>query len=332
MFCPQCGMKLPDDSVFCEFCGAKLSEEAPAPSPSPAPSPVPTPPPAPAPSYSSPAGFEAPEGPDRVPAFTGKKKSPAAAILAVALLAAVIGVSLFLRNRFKADPDGEASADTAVETTAQAPVAPETAPDTDIPSPNEEAAPAAQTETTVAETSTAETPDESSAEAEKPAEPSEAPKAALEPDAPPTLEDFGWIDSELPAGVTPYEDIDKASGKWKCMLHAIISSDNTGRIVLGTADVQHHDNSVTIHIDVTERRQYSFDDPNEMEIVETPTGAVMELEGEWDASFGSIEAASTTTALRVDINRFFEDDAAQFALGDIYNGEQNLGYIRMIRP
>ncbi|WP_026520676.1 zinc-ribbon domain-containing protein [Butyrivibrio sp. VCB2001] len=153
-----------------------------------------------------------------------------------------------------------------------------------------------------------------------------------EPNGKAGFSDFSWVDVTLPDGTTKFEDIDKASGKWKCLLNASASGDVMGRIMLSEADIQYHGDKVTVYLDVTERYEYPEENPTDYQLVAKDEGWVMELRGEWDASFGSIEAKSDQTALRIDINQFSENNKAQYAMGDVYNGDEKIGFIFFVRP
>ncbi|MBQ9503723.1 MAG: hypothetical protein IJU93_01800, partial [Lachnospiraceae bacterium] len=273
----------------------------------------------------------------------GKQINMAVIIAAAVILAVVAGVIVSLRFGIKPDKDKGAAAEAKAEATEQTNDTLVETEDIGVISTKEEPSPAMQSGNDhTAETE--ESPEESSEKTEAstaPAASEESPlsdesgettTASVEPASTPALEDFAWVDNGLPEDVTGYEDINKTEGRWKCMLHAITSTNGRGRILLSEADVQHNDGKVTLYLEVYDCYEYPFDKPEEKELVDMGSGAVMELRGEWDKSFGSIEASSIQSNLRVDINRFVENETAQYAMGDTYNSDEFIGYIYMIRP
>ncbi len=338
MFCPECGRELPDDSVFCEFCGTNLSEDAPGAGPS----------------GSSPRAeisedsfeVDTSSSPSSSGREEGKRINMAVIIAAAILLAAVVGIVIFLRLGIKSDKDKGAAAEADTGMTEQTPAPLEETEDSGAINSKEEVSSAMESGSNYAaeieestkessEKAEASTPPASSVTSEETPvsdESGETTAATMEPASAPTLEDFAWVDNGLPEDVTGYEDINKTEGRWKCMLHAITSTNGRGRILLSEADVQHNDGKVTLYLEVYDCYEYPFDKPEDKELVDMGSGAVMELRGEWDKSFGSIEASSIQSNLRVDINRFVENETAQYAMGNTYNSDEFIGYIYMIRP
>ncbi len=319
MFCPECGKELPDDSVFCEFCGARIDEEEtvqpqPAPQPQPRPEPV-----------------QQPEPAHRENTGDGGSNNRLMPIIGGVALVAVLGVALFL---WMGKQGGKDPGDTA-EPVQQTQVEQEQKKEPEAETAKAETE-TAQAETKAeAETAPAETT-ESEQESLDEAKTEEAPVAeepiSKEPTSKAELTDFGWVGLELPEGTTKFSDLERASGKWKCLIHALTSKETPGRIMLSVADIQYHGNIVTIYMDVTDRFEYTYDDPTNYQVVETPEGAVMQLSGKWDESAGTIDATSVTTSLRILLTDFGEKDGYEYAIGEAFAGEVSLGGIYLVRP
>ena len=162
--------------------------------------------------------------------------------------------------------------------------------------------------------------EEESFEAEEP--------ASLEPTTPVEPKDFDWIDDGL-SGAETFSDIEKASGKWKCLIHALSTETAPERFMFSEADIQHHGNIVTIYMDNILRYELTGDDFNKLE---TDPGAMVQFEGNWDEGSGSLEANSKSSALKVVIDKFGDTGSKQYGIGDSFNGDKPLGEIYLVRP
>ena len=307
MFCTNCGKQIPDDSAFCEFCGTKIDNEE----------------------ISEPVKIQ----PQPVKQKANKSENKQSeekqpnkliSLLVSFLLIAVAGVLVIAFAGRKGKNSHEEGDKTNEDTQSQIAQNDQNESQKDdlvedfLKQENDSDKRIDQSES-----------DNQDSEKEVTNEPE---TDILKPNGAPGFSDFSWVDVTLPDDTTRFEDIDKASGKWKCLLNAFATENVMGRIMLSEADIQHHGDKVTVYLDVTERYQYPMESPTDYELVDKDEGWVMELRGEWDASFGSIEAKSDQTELRIDINQFSENEKAQYAMGDVYNGDEKIGFIFLVRP
>ena len=170
--------------------------------------------------------------------------------------------------------------------------------------------------------------EEEPAEEEIPEVPEEEETVSLEIVTPVEPEDFDWTSNGL-SGAEAFSDLEKTSGKWKCLIHAKSTETAPERFMYTEADIQHHGNTVTIYMDVISRYELTGDDFNKLE---TDSGVVVTYDGKWDETAGSIEAKSRSSELRFVIDRFGDSGDAQYAIGDAINGEKPLGEIYLVRP
>ena len=307
MFCTNCGKQIPNDSAFCEFCGTKIDNEE----------------------ISEPVKIQPQPEKQKANKLENKQseeKQPnkLISLLVSFLLIAVAGVLVIAfagrkgktaheegdkinedtQSQIVQNDQNESQKDDLVEDFLKQ----ENDSDNRIDQPESDNQESEKEVTTEIETN------------------------IFKPNGAPGFSDFSWVDVTLPDGTTRFEDIDKASGKWKCLLNASANENMMGRIMLSEADIQYHGDKVTVYLDITERYEYTEENPTDYQLVAKDEGWVMELRGVWDASFGSIEAKSDQTELRIDINQFSENEKAQYAMGDVYNGDEKIGFIFLVRP
>ena len=304
MFCPECGKQITDDSAFCEYCGARVDDNAGAPQIQ---------------SQVRPAEVKPQVQPVAGPrARKSGSGNTVPIILGALIIVAVVGGLLFFIPGIRGDEDSANVTDVSEDIVAEE----------EIPEPEE---PLIVEEEPGKPLVVEEEPEEIFPEAEELPEEEESPvaeePASLEPVTPVEPEDFDWRDDGLPG--TAFSDIEKASGKWKCLIHATATEKAPERFMFTEADVQYHGNVVTIYMDVVSRYELTGDDFNKLE---TDSGIVVQYDGKWNESTGSIEAASRSSALRFVIDRFSDTGGKQYAVGDSFNGDKPLGEIYLVRP
>lgn len=316
MFCPECGKKLEDDSTFCEYCGAKIEDE----------SEIKTEEPAKVMKQAS------------TPSEAGKggTNNQLLTIIAAIALIAVLGVVLFVWMGKRNPKDPGESQETAQQSQETEQVAKEESSKSEKESAgaveeNVGASDQADTteETVKEDTAKEETASDTSSEAQNE---DFSQGLANEPITPVSIDDFDWRSEGMPVGLSMYSDIDKASGKWKCIIDACSEGDISGRVLLAEGDIQHHGNIVTVYLDVKERYEYPADNPSDLQAQETTSGVVMQLSGDWNETTGVLDASSSQSSLRIVLNQFGESDTKEYSTGIVYNGDKAIGSVSMIRP
>lgn len=292
MFCPECGKELTNDSVFCEYCGARVDDDGET-----------------AGNVPVNAANSAPAPAAPTNQKTGSNNKNTLIIIIALILVVAVGAVILFRLQENDDPEIE-------ETSA---VEEEHFEEEDYEDEPYE-------EVTYEEDTSEEEPIEEEPVEEETSE--EEKTVSLEPVTPVEPEDFDWVNNGL-SGAEEFSDIEKASGKWKCLIHAGNTGTAPERFMYSEVDIQYHGNTVTIYMDVISRYELEGDDFYKLE---TDSGVVVTYDGKWDEAAGSIEAKSRSSELRFVIDRFGDSGDAQYAIGDAINGEKPLGEIYFVRP
>ena len=302
MFCPECGKELSDDSVFCEYCGARVDDGEEA-------------------TQEQPVRQQSiqEKSASVKPAVSKRKEkkdssdNKALTVIGALVLVAIIGGLLFygLGKQTEKEPDIAAQETSAVTET---PKKTETLKKTEEPK---------KTETP----KKTEVPPKEEPEAEpEPVEEKET--GSLEIVTPVEPKDFNWVGEGL-SDAMAFSDLEKASGKWKCLIHADATEKTPERYMFTEADIQYHGNTVTIYMDVVSRFELIDDVLSQ---VDTDSGIVVTYDGKWDEASGSIEAKSRSSELRFVIDKFGDTGDAQYAIGDAINKDNPIGAIYLVRP
>lgn len=367
MFCESCGARIPDGSTFCEECGARIAPaggagdsgpkiipRAPEPSAPPTPPPPPTPqvqsaptPPAPNVNY-QPQQASAPNPSSEGSGLSGNSKNiimAAAGVLAVVIIV-VAGLyakksGLIGAKGGKTDNQGtEVSADVMPESTeqqvAETPVTAETAAETQIQAPGDNAVDTKAQNTadqTAAEQPTADQNSTDSAGDYSQTSSGSLTPSITGPDQDVVIQDFDWFYNDgFPEDGTAYTELWGLGGQWKSLLYSKTKSDDNEvcRIVISDADVQYMGYKVTLLMHTKARYQYPGDARDQMELIDN-TQVTMTLEGDWDEERTSMDVYSVNSDLNCKINIFVSKNGFDYALGTVYNGDTEIGQVTMIR-
>ena len=316
MFCPQCGKQLPDDSVFCDACGARLDGQ-----------------PAPAQNFDQPQNFTPEQNFDQPQNFAPEQKSgskvPLIAGIAVLALALAGGAIFFLGKGKKGQETAAEETDVQTEAAA-AEEEPEEAAAADT---FEEEAPAdviAETEPEPAaeealpeeepEEETAEEPEETTAESFA-GEDYAAAAGRLSTDDYAMATDFEWFLALLSKDGTG-QDVTDASqstritgdmqplinGGWKafiCTEEGVYGSD-VERYFNAGIDSEGEDFQITLNL------KYLFD-PNVGSSVEE--NEVLIYDGTFDAAAGTAECPADDSRITFDGFYISNDGTREYATG-----------------
>ncbi|MBQ7535398.1 MAG: zinc ribbon domain-containing protein [Stomatobaculum sp.] len=355
MFCPNCGTKIPDDSVFCENCGTKIDEIPGGPGNPGTPSGDPD--------YTNiPSG-----GPVYSERPSGGPRFPVAAAVGVLAAAVIIGAVVMVKGK-KKDPGTPTAVAETVESTAaetlEAGTRADVIPDGDGPEKPAETA-VQPKETAVQPAETTATPEEvifpeaevlpgetgqqgnesqiilvDGPSANGESAPGVPPggvmqgAASLGANLPATLRDFDWYSDEgFPLDGNVLTELQDLGGEWKCMIKVVTKKNGVDdcRISISDAEVQYMGYKVTLVQHIREMYEFPAADPGSMEKLDNAPGAALKWEGDWDDGPGYIEVGSSQTSLNVILRDFVEAGGKQYALGSVYNGKTEIGDIVMIR-
>ncbi len=358
MFCPNCGANIPDDSEFCEVCGAKVNEEP----------------------VQESSGFEAQSGWDRQSAPAKKSSSSGiagnsvkyiiTAVIAVVVVALGIFVVYAMKHKDEEDvplpgeqpynwinsgpsdesdiiADGSVASDDVKTDTAQA--------------DKEEAKDAAASNVSNASTekeasgSEATAVSEKDSQASQPAETSEATTASSEvttassdavdlgsssaapitaPTEDVTLSTFDWFYNEgFPEDGTPLSTLKEICGTWNCMMTvtSMVSDGEQTRILLTKGQLSASDDSVKLVMTLEEKIDYYTDKPNDKNSEKPEKEVLLTYNGSWDELMGYVNLTSQNSDLGIQLRDYVEVSGKQYAVGKVYNGDIEIGDFVMVR-
>ncbi len=363
MFCESCGARIPNGSTFCEECGAKIAPaggagngagsgdsgvkiipKAPEPSAAPIP-PAPkvqsAPVPPPNTSY-QPQQESAPSGTSGGSGLSGNTKNiimAAAGVLAVAIIV-IAGIAAKKSGLI----GGKSGKDDSQVTEVSSEVMPENAQQAAETTAATE--PAAETQTQESTESAAVTADQTTSDQSTAAQASEdtagdysqTASGSITPsitgsDQDVVIQDFDWFyDDGFPEDGTPYKELWGLGGKWKSLLYAQTPVDGQEmcRIVISDAEVQYMGYKLTVLLHTKARYQHPGDARDQMELLDN-SQVTMTFEGDWDEERTSMDVYSVNSDLNCKINKFVSKNGFDYAIGPVYNGDNEIGQVMMIR-
>ncbi len=355
MFCPFCGANLPDDSVFCEECGSKITDEPVQMTPASRVEPVNVQQPAPE-INPMPETKAAPEA----KAVSEEKSSNNLKYIITAVIAvAVIGIGVFVVSSMKkSGGDGTAAEenspiDQIVSTmnnepdkTAETEVKSDEAKaekeektdsgstaetKTDADSPKEQDATEVDALLTDVDQAT-ETTDVVEADTVNTETASSGPITAPTEDV--TLGSFDWYYNEgFPTDGRPLTTLKEICGKWICMLTVTseVSEGEQTRILLSLAEVTAADDEVKLRMRLEEKIDYLTSSPDKKNSEKPEGEVIMTYNGSWDELMGYINASSVNSDLGIQLRDYVEVSGKQYAIGVLYNGDIEIGDVVMVR-
>ena len=330
MFCPKCGANIPDDSDFCEACGAKVNEE-----------------------------------PAQKASSSGGGSNNIKYIIAAVAVVAVVGIGIFVVHSMKhAGEEGTilpgrlpSGSDTIEEVEAEG------ANDVSVNSDN---AQADKDEAKDADASNASNEKDASgseatavsekdSQTSQPAETSEATTASSEvttassdvvdsgtssaapitaPTEEVTLSTFDWFYNEgFPEDGTPLSTLKEICGTWNCMMTvtSMVSDGEQTRILLTQGQLSATDDSVKLAMNLKEKIDYYTDKPNYKNSEKPENEVVLTYNGSWDELMGYVNLTSQNSDLGIQLRDYVEVSGKQYAVGKVYNGDIEIGDFVMVR-
>lgn len=149
-----------------------------------------------------------------------------------------------------------------------------------------------------------------------------------------TLNDFGWyFNDEYPTRGTTELELWDLGGQWKGIINVVseVNGENQCRIVVCDTTVDYMGYKLDVSMEVKESYSFPVSDPGSIEKLETNTGTVMRMKGDWDDAPGIMDIESLNSDLRYVIDIFKEKDGRQYALGTVYNGSTEIGEVALFR-
>ncbi len=219
------------------------------------------------------------------------------------------------------------NAQQAAETTA----ATETAAETQTQESTESAAVTAD-QTTSDQTTAAQASEDTAGDYSQTASGSITP-SITGPDQDVVIQDFDWFyDDGFPEDGTPYKELWGLGGKWKSLLYAQTPVDGQEmcRIVISDAEVQYMGYKLTVLLHTKARYQHPGDARDQMELLDN-SQVTMTFEGDWDEERTSMDVYSVNSDLNCKINKFVSKNGFDYAIGPVYNGDNEIGQVMMIR-
>ena len=370
MFCESCGAKIPDGSIFCEECGARIAPDdggagesvpkilprASEPSAPPTPPSPPTPnvqgnviPPEPQvhnnpipPQTQQEAATPSSEG----SGLTENTKTIIMAAAGVLAVVVIVVAGLYAKKSGLIGGKGDKTDNQVTEVAAE--VMPEnTEQQGNESSPATETAETTETEAAgdTAHEAEADTTDNKEdqtatdqAEAENGSDYSQTSSGSLTPsitgpEQDVVMHDFDWYFNEgFPEDGTAYNELWGLGGMWKSMLYVYGESGEKDirRMVLSDADVQYMGYKLTVLFHTKSRYERTDSSGDDLDLVDN-SQVTMTLEGDWDEERTSMDVYSVNSDLNCKINRFVSMNGFDYAIGPVFNGDNEIGKVVMIR-
>ncbi len=333
MFCPNCGANIPDDSEFCEVCGAKVNEE-----------------------------------PVKKASLSGGGSNNIKYIIAAVIVVVVVGLGAFVVHSMRHSGEGEvvlpgrlpSDFDTIEEVEAigsndvsvnsdNVQADKDEAKDADDPNVSN-----ASNEMDVSGSET-KAVSEKDSQSSQPAETSEATTASSEasaassdavdlgsssaapitaPTEDVTLSTFDWYYNEgFPTDGRPLTSLKEICGKWNCMITVTseVSEGEQTRMLLTETEVIAADEEVKLLMHLKQTVDYYTASPDNKNFETPEKDVILTYNGSWDELMGYINASSQNSDLGIQLQDYVEVSGKQYAIGILYNGDIDIGHIVMVR-
>ncbi len=147
------------------------------------------------------------------------------------------------------------------------------------------------------------------------------------------IQDFDWFfEDGFPGDGTSYKEIWGLGGLWKSMIYTRANSGGkqTRRVVISDTDVQYMGYKVTLLFNTKSRYEHPENARENMQVIDN-TKVTMTLEGDWDEERTSMDVYSVNSGLNCKINIFVTKNGYDYALGSVYNENDEIGQVVMIR-
>ena len=147
-------------------------------------------------------------------------------------------------------------------------------------------------------------------------------------------DDFVWFYiGGFPQNGVQLDQLQDLGGHWKCLLRTNVTVDGADwvRYMLTDAEIQYMGFKITMLFRVYERYEYPANDPSHHESIPLKDGIVLTFQGDWNPDTSVIDAASVNSSLALQLRNFAQADGIQYALGSLYDGDKEIGYIAMVR-
>ena len=147
------------------------------------------------------------------------------------------------------------------------------------------------------------------------------------------IQDFDWFfEDGFPGDGTSIKEIWGLGGMWKSMIYtrAYSGDKQTRRIVISDTDVQYMGYKVTLLFYTKSLYEHPENARENMQLIDN-TKATMTMEGDWDEERTSMDVGSVNSELNCKINIFVTKNGFDYALGTVYNENDEIGQVVMIR-
>ena len=149
-----------------------------------------------------------------------------------------------------------------------------------------------------------------------------------------TLNDFGWyFEDDFPIDGNVLTELQDLGGKWKGIINVVTPKEEGDqcRMLVGDVEVQYMGYKVTVLMTPRERYEFMVNNPEDMITLETKQDiGAMVMEGDWNDEAGYIDA-ETEGGLGVVIYDFVEAGGVRYAMGKVFNSDNEIGEIAMFR-
>ena len=149
-----------------------------------------------------------------------------------------------------------------------------------------------------------------------------------------TLNDFGWyFEDDFPIDGNVLTELQDLGGNWKGIINVVTPKEEGDqcRMLVGDVEVQYMGYKVTVLMTPRERYEFMVNNPEDMITLETKQDiGAMVMEGDWNDEVGYIDA-ETEGGLGVVIYDFVEAGGVEYAMGKVFNSDNEIGEIAMFR-
>ena len=150
------------------------------------------------------------------------------------------------------------------------------------------------------------------------------------------LDDFDWyFDDAFPMDSEWIDELQDLGGEWKILVDVVFPDDDGGgecMILVGNADLSYMGYNVDLDMDAKWIYTFDLDNPDDISEEKANDKDDVTFSGDWEDTIGYLDLYEYDSGLNLFLLYFAVEDGVQYAIGDVYIGDESYGEVAMVRP